>query len=90
MKEEDEEAHRTGRSRNDFIPLSYIDDINSVRVGSVAVMDKILEEEGRDEAGKKHSNLLLVAIDIHVELGEVRDYSRLDRAAVLLLLIVGC
>ena len=55
LKAEDDKSHkrlRSGRSRNSFVPLSIVDDINSLRLGSEAVMDQVLDEEA-EEYGMK-------------------------------------
>lgn len=36
--------HAPGNGRDTFIPLSYIDDVNSVRVGKTGPLDDVLEE----------------------------------------------
>jgi len=54
MKRKEEESRhqmdtRSGRSRKDvFIPLQYIDDVNSVRVGKEKQMDEALEKAARE------------------------------------------
>ena len=42
-KEERREGLREREGKNKFIPLSYIDDVNSIRLGSMRVMDAALE-----------------------------------------------